>query len=243
MEFKVIRNDIVNMDVDAIVLPANPSLKEGPGASKAIFQAAGRKQLISACDRIIKKKGKIKVGSAVPTLGYNLDATYIIHAIVPRWNGGKNNEYELLSSTYCSILKLADMLGCSSLAIPLLASGNNKFDINLAIEVAIKSIESYDAENKLTDVFIVVYDMISSEKIRRMNLPFEETIDEAYVMEQAEKNILKKGTKRSTKRSAKHVAKKYLDEIIDQSVDFFTDSDNIEAIVKKGFDIAKMILK
>lgn len=40
------------------------------------------------------------MGSAVPTLGYNLPAKYIIHAVVPRWIDGMHNEYDLLSTTF-----------------------------------------------------------------------------------------------------------------------------------------------
>lgn len=239
MEFKVIRNDIVNMDVDAIVLPANPSLKEGPGASKAIFQAAGRRQLTAACTKLTKEKGKIKVGTAVPTLGYDLDATYIIHAVVPHWRDGHSNEYELLSSAYCSVLKLADILGCSSLAIPLLASGNNKFDLDLAIEIAIKNIETFEAENKLTDVFLVVYGMNAADKIRKKGIPYEEIINEAYVMKKDEEknpNVVK------AKRTAKHVAKIYLDEALEQAVDYIMDPKNVSIFVRVGFDIVKKII-
>ena len=53
MEFEVIRNDICNMAVDAIVLPANPLLEEGNGASKAIFERAGRRALTKACNKSI----------------------------------------------------------------------------------------------------------------------------------------------------------------------------------------------
>lgn len=49
MNFDVVQNDITNMMVDAIVLPANEKLKEGSGTSKAIFTKAGRKELIKAC--------------------------------------------------------------------------------------------------------------------------------------------------------------------------------------------------
>lgn len=42
MKLEVIRNDITNMCVDAIVLPANFRLKEGSGTSNAIFEKAGR---------------------------------------------------------------------------------------------------------------------------------------------------------------------------------------------------------
>mgnify|MGYP003292808371 CR=1 FL=1 len=52
MKFKIIRNDISNMEADAIVLPANSWLKIGSGTSKAIFDKAGRKELEEACGKI-----------------------------------------------------------------------------------------------------------------------------------------------------------------------------------------------
>ena len=54
MKFEIIRNDITNMKVDAIVLPANKGLKEGKGASNAIYEKAGRKELEKACKQYKK---------------------------------------------------------------------------------------------------------------------------------------------------------------------------------------------
>ena len=42
MNYRIVRNDISEMSADAIVLPANPALVEGPGASAALFEKAGR---------------------------------------------------------------------------------------------------------------------------------------------------------------------------------------------------------
>ena len=74
MKFEIVKANIIDVVSDAIVLPANEGLKEGPGSSKAIFSAAGRKELTQAC----KKLGHCNIGSAVPTLGYNLSSKYII---------------------------------------------------------------------------------------------------------------------------------------------------------------------
>ena len=41
MEFRILKGNIIDARVDAIVLPANTKLKEGSGASEAIFKAAG----------------------------------------------------------------------------------------------------------------------------------------------------------------------------------------------------------
>ena len=54
MNFVVVRNDITNMKVDAVVLPANKYLKEGSGTSKAIFEKSGRAKLEKACSDYLK---------------------------------------------------------------------------------------------------------------------------------------------------------------------------------------------
>ena len=138
MKFDIVKTNIVNVHADAIVLPANTALKEGSGTSTAIFEAAGRKKLTQAC----KKIGSCEVGSAVPTLAFDLEAKYIIHAVVPKWIDGNHNEYDLLSSAYLSALKVADIMGCTSIAFPLLASGNNGYDLDLAFQIAKESINS-----------------------------------------------------------------------------------------------------
>ena len=240
MEFSVIRNDISLMDVDAIVLPANPELREGSGTSTAIFRKAGRRELENACRGIIKRKGAIRRGTAVPTLGFNIDATYIIHAVVPVWIDGKSKEYEILSSAYYSTLKLADMMGCESLAIPLLAAGNNRFNLDLAIEIAIKSIEAYEPTHKLSDVYLVIYGMHAAEKFRKMGIPFEEMIDEAYVLGNDESY---KPHRNGKKKRVKKIAKQYLDEAINQALDFIEDPDNVKQIIKAGVDIATIVIK
>ena len=236
MNFNVIRNDITKMEVDAVVLPANPELKEGSGASTAIFKMAGRNNLKLACERIIKDRGTIRVGTAIPTLGFNLEATYIIHTVVPKWRGGNSNEYELLCSAYYAAIKTADIMSCSSLAIPLLASGNNKFNLELVLDIAIKSIEEFEPTNELSDVYLVVYGMHAVDKVRKLSIPFEEVIDEAYVLGNDE-------SYHSMKRKPKRAAKQYLDVAIDQAIDYFSDPENVEKIVGIGAEIIVGMLK
>ena len=60
MKLTIVKGNIVHIHADAIVLPANPSLKEGPGASKAIFEAAGRKKLKAACEEKDHAKSEVR---------------------------------------------------------------------------------------------------------------------------------------------------------------------------------------
>lgn len=182
MKFEVVRNDIANMNVDAIVLPANPQLKEGSGTSTRIFEKAGRKELQEACQKIIKKHGSIDVGLTVPTIGYNLNVDFILHTVVPKWIDGKHDEYQLLCTAYLSALDLANEMGCKSIAFPLLAAGNQGFDLRLAFEIAQKSIETFNADYKLEKVYLVVYGEKSVRLVKELNIPVEEVINEKYVL-------------------------------------------------------------
>lgn len=152
MEFTVVRANIVNIAADAIVLPANEKLKEGSGTSHAIFEAAGRAKLTKAC----AEYKHCTTGSAVPTPAFDLSSKFIIHAVVPKWKDGNHDEYGLLSSAYLTSLNLADLMGCESIAFPLLASGNNGFDRSLAFQIAETSIKEFTGD-KLKKVILVVY--------------------------------------------------------------------------------------
>lgn len=74
MSIRIVQESIINLETDAIVNAANENLWEGGGVCGAIFKAAGRHQLRSACDKI----GYCDVGSAVLTDGFNMKAKYII---------------------------------------------------------------------------------------------------------------------------------------------------------------------
>ena len=184
LDFIELSGDIATVKADAIVLPANEHLVEGPGASAAIFEAAGRSELTTEC----KKIGRCKIGSAVPTKAYNLDADYIIHAVVPKWKDGKHKEYELLCSAYLSSLFLADAMRCRTIAFPLLSSGNNGFDFSLAYRIAKHCIESYKSDY-LETVYLVLYNKNENNNEPAYKMSREEK-DPAIV-----KRMLEKGKK------------------------------------------------
>ena len=96
MPFLLIRNDIAKVKADAVVNTANTRLEEGPGASRAIYLAAGEEKLREACRKI----GGCELGKAVITPGFQLPAKYIIHAVGPVWQGGGSGEEEILAGTY-----------------------------------------------------------------------------------------------------------------------------------------------
>lgn len=180
MDYKIVRNDITEMGADAVVLPANIGLIEGSGTSRAIYLKAGEEELKNECKKIPSKERYI--GNAVPTKAFNLNAKYIIHAIVPKWKGGGKNEYNDLTKVYNASLILADQMECESIAFPILGSGNNGFDIRIAFQIAKKSIELFTPKKKLKTVFLVVYNQEMVKLVHEFDESIEEYIDEGYVL-------------------------------------------------------------
>ena len=76
MPFEIVRNDIVNMQVDAVVNTANPNPVIGSGVDSGIHKKAGHELLMAR-----QKIGCIDFGNAVITPGFNLDAKYVIHTV------------------------------------------------------------------------------------------------------------------------------------------------------------------
>lgn len=153
MTLKIVRNDITKMTTDAIVNAANANLKMGGGVCGAIFTAAGSQVLQKECDQI----GHCLTGSAVHTRAFSLKAKYIIHTVGPVWQGGQENEAELLRDCYVSSLELAQKLGCESISFPLISTGIFGYPKEPALRIAVSAIESFLKTHEM-DVWLVVFD-------------------------------------------------------------------------------------
>ena len=139
MPFSMVIQDITRMEVDAVVNAANEDLLQGGGVCGAIFAAAGAAELTRACNEI----GHVDCGGAVATPGFALPARHIIHTAGPIWHGGTYGERELLQSCYRSSLELAERLGATSIAFPLISSGIYGYPPDQALAVANSTIRDY----------------------------------------------------------------------------------------------------
>ena len=178
MPLKIIRNDITKMKTDAIVNAANVNLKMGGGVCGAIFAAAGADRLQAECDKI----GRCEVGEAVITSGYKLNAKYIIHTVGPIWEGGGNNEEELLYNSYKNSLNLALEHDLKSISFPLISSGIYGYPKDQALRVAISAISEFLLENEM-EIYLVIYGKESTLLSEKLFSTIEKYIDDNYVEE------------------------------------------------------------
>ena len=149
---QLLYGDLCRVTADAIVISANPEPICGEGVDEAIFNAAGQKQLNS----VRKNIGRISVGQAVYTRAFSLQAKYIIHTVSPMWRGGSNKERELLGECFYNCLKLAEQLGCKSIAFPLIGTKSGRIPGKEAIQIALGVFEQYPSRE--LDIRLVLYD-------------------------------------------------------------------------------------
>lgn len=166
MEFKIanatlelIREDITNIQADAIVNAANETLLGGGGVDAAIHNKGGPK-ILEECKRLREKEWPdgLPTGNAVITTAGNLKAKNVIHTVGPVWHGGLHDEAKLLRRSYWNSLKLASQHGLKSVAFPSISTGTYRFPTEEASRVAIKAIKDYlTNEGKIEKVIMVLF--------------------------------------------------------------------------------------
>lgn len=178
MPFKIIRNDITEVNADAIVNSANPDPVYSSGTDAAIYEAAGVEKLLEERRKI----GKLNVGEAAITPAFHLHAKYVIHTVGPEWQRKKHGLDKKLRLCYKNCLKLARDYECKSIAFPLISTGTYNFPKSDALEIALSVISDFLSEEDMM-IYLVVFDRESFVLSEKLFKDVESYIDDHYVEE------------------------------------------------------------
>lgn len=153
MSFFIVKGDLFEQKVDAIVIPSQPSL--------ALEGAVGGKAKKICGDLLVEELKQCKMlqfGDCVIANSYTDHFKKVILVANPKWQGGDFDEEMNLEFSYESCLKKAKKFGSSSIAFPLLSTGTYKFPIDNAINIARATIRRFLAKNDCLTVYLVMPD-------------------------------------------------------------------------------------
>ena len=150
-QLELVEGDITDLEVDAIVNPANDRLQLGTGVAGAIRRKGGP-SIQEECNRI----GGTPVGTAVMTGAGHLKARRVIHAVGPQM--GEGDEDKKLAAAVRAALALADRRGMKSIALPAISTGNFGFPVDRAARIMLTEIHRFlQGGTRLERVVVALY--------------------------------------------------------------------------------------
>ncbi len=151
-EIKIVKADITELKVDAIVNAANNELLMGGGVAGVIRKKGGKEIEDEAV-----KKGPIKIGEAVWTKAGRLPAKYVIHAATMAMDF-KTDQWKIRNSC-ASALQCAKELKIKSIAFPALGCGVGRFPpIGAAKIMAQEVLKHLRQPTSLQEIIFCLYD-------------------------------------------------------------------------------------
>ena len=156
MQIEVVRGDLTEQAVDAIVNAANSSLLGGGGVDGAIHRRGGP-EILEACRdlRATSLPDGLPTGRAVATGAGRLPARWVIHTVGPVFSAHDHPEH-LLALCHTESLRVADELGATNVAFPAISCGVYGYPIEEAAPIAVTTVRG--ADTRVEVVRFVLFD-------------------------------------------------------------------------------------
>jgi O-acetyl-ADP-ribose deacetylase (regulator of RNase III) len=158
IELEVVAADVTKLDVDAITNAANTELRHGGGVAAAISRAGG-----PAVQRESNEKAPIGLGEAVATTAGQMPAHYVIHAATMELGGPTSAD--IIAQATRSTLRIADELGCRSLALVAFGTGVGGFPLEQAARLMVDAVRQH-RPHSLEKVLFAVHGDVAEQAFR-----------------------------------------------------------------------------
>ena len=161
MEITVVQGDITQQVVDAVVNAANNRMRGGGGVDGAIHRAGGPAVLEDCVRRF---PDGLATGDAGWTTAGDMPARWVIHVVGPNHAAGQTDR-SLLTSCYSRALEVADELGATSVAFPLVSAGIYAWPFDDAVNAALETIRA--TPTNVEEARIVAFNASAYDAIRQ----------------------------------------------------------------------------
>jgi O-acetyl-ADP-ribose deacetylase (regulator of RNase III) len=155
MKIALVRGDITEQHVDAIVNAANSSLLGGGGVDGAIHRKGGPR-ILEECRKLRASRYSdgLPTGQAIATTAGRLRARWVIHTVGPVYATSEDRS-DLLASCYRESLRVADEVDATTMAFPAVSAGVYGWPLDDAARIAVGTVRTTPA--KVAEVRFVLF--------------------------------------------------------------------------------------
>ena len=150
MDIEFVVGDLLKLDVEAIVNPANSECEMGGGVARAIRKAGGKE-----IEEEAMNQAPVPIGRAIATSAGKLNFAYIFHAPTMRMpvqtTSAKN-----VSAAVLAALDLACDFGISSLGVPGMGTGTGRLSLEAAAAAMLEAVRRHKSAEGAIEKLVFV---------------------------------------------------------------------------------------
>jgi O-acetyl-ADP-ribose deacetylase (regulator of RNase III) len=174
---ELVKGNIVEQDVDAIVNAANTTMLGGGGVDGAIHRAAGP-SLLEECRKLpVDDDGKrCETGNVRVTGAGDLSARFVVHAVGPVYDERRaDKSAELLRKVHENALAEAAERGVKSVAFPAISTGVYRFPVGEAAPIAIGAANRFLSDHTDGPIEVIRFVLFDDDSLAAFERALERT--------------------------------------------------------------------
>ena len=109
---------------------------------------AGGPDIQRECRDYVQRSGVLTAGHVYVSTPGQLPCKKVIHAVGPRWHGGRSNEENDLYDAIFESMQAAEKLGLCSIAFPALSCGIFQYPLDKATKTIISALKDFLEDKK-----------------------------------------------------------------------------------------------